>query len=161
MNKCIFSGRITRDLELNYSASGGQQAICRFTLAVRRARNVPEGAQDTDFVSCVCFGKIAENLVKFCHKGSKIELCGKFQSSEWTDKNGVKQYGYSVLCEDIQYLDPKPQPQPAQPTQQQGQPAPQAKPTQPQQMPPQGQPQPAPQVYAPIPDIDPNNLGFI
>lgn len=191
MNKAEFIGRITKDLEVKYAPNGDKQAVVRFNLAVKRNRGVAEGHQDTDFVPCTAFGKLAENLGKYQKKGNKIAVVAHYQSSEYVDANGVKQYSHTFVCDEVEYLDAKSETQeaPAQapvsqqvPAQQMAfaqQVAPQQVAQTPvqqivsaqapvqqmvsaQQVAPQQAPvqQSVPQQVA-IPEIDPNNLGFI
>lgn len=189
MNKAQFIGRITKDLEVKYAPNGDKQAVVRFNLAVKRNRGVAEGQQDTDFVPCTAFGKLAENLGKYQKKGNKIAVVAHYQSSEYTDANGVKQYSHTFVCDEVEYLDAKSDTQEApaqapasqQPAQQMAAQQVAQAPVQqmvsaqapvqqmvsaqqvaPQQAPVQQAPvqQAAPQQVA-IPEIDPNNLGFI
>lgn len=68
MNKVILIGRLTRDPESRWAQKNGSQeqtCVVRFTLAVdRRGRD-----QGADFISCVVFGKSAENAEKYLKKG--------------------------------------------------------------------------------------------
>ena len=53
-NTVLLTGRLTRDPELKYTASG--TAMCRFGLAVNRRYKDPKSGEwkdDTTFVNCV------------------------------------------------------------------------------------------------------------
>jgi single-strand DNA-binding protein len=73
MNKVILLGRLTRDPESRWTQKQGSQeqtCVARFTLAVdRRGRD-----QGADFITCVVFGKSAENAEKYLKKGLKIVI---------------------------------------------------------------------------------------
>lgn len=106
INTVIEVGRISNDLQLTQA---GQTAMCTFNIAVNRIA-AKEGQQSADFFQCKVFGKIAQNLVQYCHKGSLIAIRGSLQSSSWDDKTtGQKRYGVSILVNEVHYLDPKPQ----------------------------------------------------
>ena len=62
MNKVILMGRITRDAEIRYTQGEKSTAIARFSLAVDRRFKKDNDEQNTDFISCIAFGKIAEFL---------------------------------------------------------------------------------------------------
>ena len=59
MNKVILMGRLTRDPEIRY-AQDNSLPVARFTLAVDRRFKRDNSQQTADFISCVAFGKTAE-----------------------------------------------------------------------------------------------------
>lgn len=72
MNKAILMGRMTRDPEIRYSNGPEQTAVGRFTLAVDRRGQRQGNQQNADFIPCVAFGKKAEFVEKYTHKGTKV-----------------------------------------------------------------------------------------
>ena len=58
MNKIILLGRLTRDPEVRYTATG--RVVCQFTLAVDRPFANQEGQREADFIPVVIWGKNAE-----------------------------------------------------------------------------------------------------
>lgn len=99
MNKVMLIGRMTSDAKLGYT-SNTQKAVARFTLAIDR---INEG---TDFISCVAFGKQAENIEKFVKKGHKLAVSGRIQTGSY-DKDGVKVYTTDVIVENAEFIEPK------------------------------------------------------
>ena len=59
MNKVVLIGRLTKDPDLKFTAGSGT-AVSRFTVAVNRQFKKDE----TDFINCVAFGKIAETITQ-------------------------------------------------------------------------------------------------
>lgn len=107
MNKVILMGRLTRDAEIRYSQGDNARAIARFSLAVdRRFQRQGEEAQ-TDFINCVAFGKTAEFLERFGHKGTKFVLEGRIQTGSYTNKDGQKVYTTDVVVENIEFAESK------------------------------------------------------
>lgn len=106
MNKVILLGRLTRDPESRWAQKNGSQeqtCVVRFTLAVdRRGRD-----QGADFVSCVVFGKSAENAEKYLKKGSKIALSGRIQTGNYTNKDNVKVYTTDIVVEEWEFAESK------------------------------------------------------
>ena len=102
MNKVSLIGRITKDLELK--RTNNSLAYCKFTLAVNRlfSKN-----NEADFINCVAWKKTAENLTKYCGKGSQVGVVGNIQTGNYTNKAGVKVYTTEVNCEQIHFLDNK------------------------------------------------------
>lgn len=106
MNKVILIGRLTRDPESRWAQKNGSQeqtCVVRFTLAVdRRGRD-----QGADFISCVVFGKSAENAEKYLKKGSKIALSGRIQTGSYTNKDNVKVYTTDIVVEEWEFAESK------------------------------------------------------
>jgi single-strand DNA-binding protein len=106
MNKVILMGRLTRDPEVRYSQGGSQMAIARFSIAVdRRFRR--EGEPDADFFNCTAFGKQAEFVERFLHKGTKIVTCGRIQNDNYTNKDGQMVYSVRIMVDEIEFAESK------------------------------------------------------
>jgi single-strand DNA-binding protein len=99
MNKFIGIGRITKDIELAYTQDG--KAVAKYTLAIN-------GYNDTtDFLNCVTWGKQAENLKKYCGKGSQIAVEGRVSVRNYENKEGKKVYVTEIVTNNIMFLDSK------------------------------------------------------
>lgn len=105
MNKVILTGRLTRDPEISYAQSSGN-AIARFTLAVDR-RFKREGEPEADFFNCTAFGKQAEFLEKYFHKGMKADCVGEIHNDNYTNKNGEKVYSVQVNISEVEFGESK------------------------------------------------------
>lgn len=74
MNNCSLIGRITREIEVRYTAGNNPIAVARFSLAIDRPVK-SGGEKQTDFPNIVVFGKQAENLERYMGKGRlRMEL---------------------------------------------------------------------------------------
>ena len=104
MNKVILMGRLTRDPEVRYSQNGNQMAIARFSIAVDR-RFKREGEPDADFFNCTAFGKQAEFVERYLHKGTKILTCGRIQNDNYTNKDGQMVYSVRVMVDEIEFAE--------------------------------------------------------
>lgn len=96
MNNVILYGRITADPAVKYTQSN--KATCRFTLAVNR---MTEGA---DFIRCVAWEKVAENMGKYVRKGDRLLVNGSITTGSY-EKDGKKVYTTDVTARTIQFLD--------------------------------------------------------
>ena len=105
MNKIILMGNLTRDPEISYAQSSNM-AIARFGLAVNR-RLQRDGETETEFFNCTAFGKSAEFVEKYFHKGSRMLLTGRVQNDNYTNKNGEKVYTVQIIAEDIEFAERK------------------------------------------------------
>ena len=104
MNKVLEIGRLTRDPDVRYANSG--TTIASFTIAVDR-RFKKEGEPSADFISCKAFGKTAEFIEKYFHKGMKIAIEGRIQTGSYQKDDGSKVYTTDVICEAVEFVESK------------------------------------------------------
>jgi single-strand DNA-binding protein len=105
MNKVILMGNLTRDPEVSYTRESNK-AVARFTIAVSR-RFAKDGETDADFFNCVAWGKTAEFVEKYFHKGSRMLLTGRIENDNYTNKNGEKVYSVQMIVEEIEFGEKK------------------------------------------------------
>lgn len=106
MNKVILMGRLTRDPEVRYSQGANQTAVARFSIAVDR-RFKREGEPDADFFNCTAFGRQAEFIERYLHKGTKVVLSGRIQNDNYTNKDGQMVYSVRVMVDEIEFAESK------------------------------------------------------
>lgn len=106
MNKVIIMGRLTRDPDIRYTQGDNPMCIARYTLAVDR-RFKKQGEQTADFIPCVAFGKTAEFVEKYCHKGTKLAIVGRITTGSYTNKDGQKVYTTEVTVEEQEFAESK------------------------------------------------------
>ena len=80
--------------------------MARYTLAVDR-RYRKEGKAETDFISCVTFGKNAEFAEKYLKKGLKILVSGRIQTGSYVNQEGNKVYATNVIVEEHYFAEGK------------------------------------------------------
>ncbi len=106
MNKVILIGRLARDPELRTTPTN--ISVATFSIAVSRPFLSQGGGQpETDFINCVVWRRQAENLAKYCHKGSQIAIEGRIQSRSYNAQDGSKRYVTEVMCDNITFLGSK------------------------------------------------------
>ena len=101
MNIVILSGRLVRDPEIRFSQGGS--TVARVGIAVNRQTQ----DKQADFFNLVAFGKTAEFLAKYFHKGSKLIVEGHLRFSQYEDKQGVKRSNTDVIVDDVEFADSK------------------------------------------------------
>lgn len=112
MNKVILMGRLTRDPEIRYSQGESQTAIARFSLAVDR-RYKREGEPEADFFNCTAFGKNAEVVERYMHKGIKIVVVGRIQNDNYTNRDGQQVYSVRIIVDEMEFAEKKSDSSPA------------------------------------------------
>lgn len=103
MNLFVGIGRLTSDPTVNYSQNTGK-AVTKFTVAIDRP--VAKGAEkQTDFISCVAFGKSAETIGNYFSKGQRIAIEGSLRIGSYTDKQGNKRTSADIFVNNFHFVE--------------------------------------------------------
>lgn len=102
MNNVSLVGRLTRDPELRSLSDG--RAVVNFNLAINRTFTNATGEREADFVPVVLWNRQAENLVKYCTKGSQVAVSGRIQTRSYDHSDGTKRYVTEVVAENLTFL---------------------------------------------------------
>lgn len=105
MNKVILIGRLTKDPELRTTPTG--TATTSFSIAVQRNFTNQNGEREADFINCVAWRKQAENVAKYCNKGSQVAVEGRIQVRSYDGQDGTKKYVTEVIADNITFLGSK------------------------------------------------------
>lgn len=106
LNRVVMVGRMTRDPELRRTGTG--KAVTSFTLALNRNFESSDG-QQADYIPCVVWNKIAENVERYCSKGSLVGVDGKLQSRSYENSSGQKVFVVEVRCDSVQFIETRKQ----------------------------------------------------
>lgn len=105
LNRVVLVGRLTRDPDLRYTASG--RAVANFTIAVNRPFTNQQGDREADFINCVIWNKPAENLANYMSKGNLIGIDGNLQSRSYDGQDGKRVFVTEVVAGSVQFLESK------------------------------------------------------
>ena len=88
VNIVILLGNLTRDVEMKFLQNG--TAVASFGLACNRKFNDAQGQsrEEVLFIDCAAFGKPAEIINQYCHKGDLLHITGRLKLDTWEDKQG-------------------------------------------------------------------------
>jgi single-strand DNA-binding protein len=103
-NKVFLMGNLTRDPQLSYTPN--QTAVVDFGLAVNRRWKGQDGEnkEETCFVDCRAFGRLAENINKYLTKGRPLFVEGRLTFNSWTAQDGTKRSKHRITVENFQFL---------------------------------------------------------
>ena len=103
-NKILLMGNLTRDPQLSYTPN--QTAVVDFGLAVNRRWKGQNGEQreETCFVDCRAFGRLAENINKYMSKGRQLFVEGRLTFDSWTAQDGTRRSRHRVTVENFQFI---------------------------------------------------------
>lgn len=104
-NKWIGTGRLTKDPELKFTQKG--TAVVNFDLAVNDGFGQDKKVY---YIPIVVWGKTAEAVANYTHKGSLVAVTGKLTTRSYNAKDGGKRYITEVVADmqnGIEFLDGK------------------------------------------------------
>lgn len=105
LNRVVLVGRLTKDPEFRTTPNG--VSVANFTLAVNRTFTNAQGEREADFINCVTFRKQADNVNNYLSKGSLAGVDGRVQSRSYENQEGKRVFVTEVVCDSVQFLDPK------------------------------------------------------
>jgi single-strand DNA-binding protein len=107
VNKVILIGRLGKDPEMRYTASG--TAVVNFSMATNHFTKDQDGnnSDTTEWHQVVAFGRTAEVAGEYLNKGKLVYIEGRLQTRSWDDQNGQKRYKTEVVCSNLQLLGSK------------------------------------------------------
>lgn len=97
LNVCTFVGRLSSDVELRYTPNGKPVAI--FNLALNRPVPDQNNERHADFIRCLAWGKVAENMANQLSKGDTIGIQSKVQTRSYDNQKGQKVYVTEFVVE--------------------------------------------------------------
>ena len=101
MNIVTLTGRLARDPELRQTNSG--KNVASFALAVA---NRSKGA---DFIECVAWEKLGEDIHRYFRKGQRIGVTGRLSVRQGQTKNGEKRSFTEVVIDSWEFEEKKEQ----------------------------------------------------
>jgi len=105
VNKVILVGRLGRDPELKYTASG--TPFCRFSIATDDVWNDKcsgERQERTEWHNIVAWDRLAEICNQYLTKGKLVYIEGSLQTREWDDQEGNKRKTTEIRARDMVML---------------------------------------------------------
>ena len=107
LNKAMIIGNLTRDPEVRNTTTG--QIVASFSVATNLVWTDQSGQQQkkVEFHNIIAWRRLAEICSKYLHKGSKVYLEGRLQTTDWTGQDGVKRYKTEIVAENMIMLDNK------------------------------------------------------
>ena len=96
MNIAVLSGYLGNDPDTTYTKDG--LSISKFSIAFSMAKD------QTGWVECVCFDKLAEMSGNWLQKGDKILIQGRLQYEQWQDKNGNNRNALKLIASNIEFI---------------------------------------------------------
>ena len=108
LNKVILIGRTTHEIdERSFGYTTGGTARLNISIAVnRREKRNGEWADRVSYFDVTIWGKTAENIKSYLHKGKQIAVEGYLDQQRW-EKDGQKYSKVCIIADNVQLLGGK------------------------------------------------------
>jgi single-strand DNA-binding protein len=105
-NVSVFTGRLTRDPELQTTRSG--KSVCALRIAIQR-RPGPNGEdRKAAFVDVQTWGVLAENCARYLQTGRHVSISGRLEHEQWEYQGSKRQRNY-VVADQVLFLGAAPE----------------------------------------------------
>ena len=104
LNRVTLIGNVGKDPEIKTFASGNKVASITLATSERYKDRNGEQKEDTEWHSVQAFGKLADVVERFVHKGSLLYLDGKIRTRSY-EADGRTVFRTEILADHIQMLD--------------------------------------------------------
>lgn len=101
LNISSLCGRLTADPILRKTQNG--KSTTSFKIAVDRDFK-QEGQPTADYIPVVAWNVTADNVAKYCQKGSQVNVKGRIQTRNYDGADGKKIYITEIVAESVQFL---------------------------------------------------------
>lgn len=104
LNKVELAGHMTRDPQCR-QVNGKE--VADFGLAVNRKWKTDQGElrEEVTFVDITAWGRTAEVIAQYGHKGLALYVEGRLKLDQWDDKDGNKRQKLKVVADTIQFVE--------------------------------------------------------
>ena len=100
LNQIVLVGRLIVTPKIEKNEEG--KSKCIITLAVTRCYKNADGIYETDFIPCILWNGIADNIIEYCKKGDLLGIKGRLQTRVEEDKNMIE-----IIAEKVTFLSSK------------------------------------------------------
>lgn len=98
INVAVIAGHLTKDVELSKTQKGN--SVAKFTVAVNGIND------NTNFINCVAWNKLADIVNMYCKKGDLVTVEGRISVRNYENQQGQRIYITEVVASNVQ-LPPK------------------------------------------------------
>lgn len=107
INVCTFIGRLGADPETRATQSGDTVTNIRIACSESWKDKNGDKQERTEWVPVVFFGRLAEIVSEYLHKGSLVYVSGRMQTRKWQDRDGNDRYTTEIVAREMKMLDGK------------------------------------------------------
>ena len=98
INQIVLVGHLGQDPESFFSGNG--DPVAAFNLAFKSSGK----KDDTGWIKVTSFGKLADVVISYLHKGAKIAITGTLHQDKWEDDNGKTKTAFKIFASGIEFI---------------------------------------------------------
>lgn len=104
VNQVILVGHLGSDPELKSTPTGRQ--VAEFRMATSRKWNDAQGQlkEATEWHRVKVWGRMAESVARFLHKGRQVFVEGRIETRKWVDKEGHDRFIHEIIARQVVFL---------------------------------------------------------
>lgn len=106
VNKVILVGNLGKEPEVRVTQGGSN--VASFSIATSESwkdKQTGQRQERTEWHNIVAFGRLADIVRDYLHKGSKVYVEGSLRTRKWQDKQGQDRYTTEIVASEMQMLD--------------------------------------------------------
>lgn len=104
INRVVITGRLTQDPELRTTPSG-KQVVGVGVAVQKRIKPTDPNERDAHFFRVTAWGKDAEFLANYAHKGRMVGIEGRLEQRRYTGKDGIEREVVEIIADNVALLD--------------------------------------------------------
>ena len=101
INRVELLGRVGTEPEMRYAPSG--TAVTQLRLATDRRRQ--DGTVEADWHTVTCWGKQAEAVDQYVHKGDRLYVAGRLAQNSYETQDGQRRHSTEIHAAEVVFLD--------------------------------------------------------
>ena len=105
LNKVLIVGRLGKDPEGKTLQNGNQMATFSVATSEKFKDRSGQYQETTEWHRVVVWGRQAEFVTQYLHKGRQVYVEGKIETRLWTDKTGAERSSTQIVARDVKALD--------------------------------------------------------
>lgn len=107
VNKVILIGNLGDEPSIRSTQTGTSVANASLCTSEKFKDQQGNTTEHNEWHRLVFWGRLADIVGQYCHKGSKLYVEGKIQSRQYDDKEGIKRTAFEIVVSEMQMLDSK------------------------------------------------------
>ena len=107
VNKVILVGNLGDEPQIRSTQTGTSVANASLCTSEKFKDQQGNTTEHSEWHRLVFWGRLADIVGQYCHKGSKLYVEGKIQSRQYDDKEGIKRTAFEIVVSEMQMLDSK------------------------------------------------------
>jgi single-strand DNA-binding protein len=107
INSVVVTGNLTRDIgDKDFGYVGGENGVAKLSISIAVNKSVKRNGEWTSepcYFDVEMWGKLAESMKKYLHKGKGIAVAGRLDQDRW-EKDGQKKSRVYINATSVQLL---------------------------------------------------------